>query len=257
MVYGMRATEYDCPVCDKNMIFMNSHYDCWDFMGGCGYRPEGPPGTVPETKAEYASKLKRNQDEIERKKKLAKIEYEKQEREKEINRKRVIEDPEFRLNYWLQEIRNKYGNTMYEATKDVYVLQLKKSIKSNHTALALRKFPSNKYPKLAEEPKGFLYVGVADDVNHRFLVHNGTNTHGKSRPAKVAKLGFLKDEQSFEKCGGDLTKKFGIKNVGWRQNMQYEKVESWLGYALYKLGYWVWGPHRHETEDFLESGDFI
>ena len=255
----MKGSEYDCPVCDKNMFFNSSvnYYDCWNFMGGCGYRPEGPPGTVPETKAEYASRLKREQYEIERIKKLAKIEYEKQERERKINRKRVIEDPEFRLSYWLQEIRKKYGNTLYEATKDVYVLELKKEAKSNLSALALRKFPSSKYPEINDEPKGFVYVGVADDVKHRFLVHNGTITSGKSKPAKIARRGFLKNPTSFESCGEELTEKYGIRQIGWQQSKQYEKVESWLGYALYKSGYWVWGPHRHEKEDFLGIGDFI
>ena len=234
---------------------MDGYYTCWNPFGEpqCGYRPDGPEGTLPETNTEYSARIKQEQEKIERQNLLAKQEREEQVKLEEINRKRVQEDPEFRLDYWLQVIRKKYGNTMYEATKDVYVLQLKDSIKTNHTALALRKFPSNRYPKLDDEPKGYLYVGVADDVNHRFLVHNGTETSGKSRPSKVAKLGLLKDEQSFEKCGGDLTKKFGIKNVGWRKNMQYEKVESWLGFALYKSGYWVWGPHRHETEDFLEA----
>jgi hypothetical protein len=277
----VKRTDIDCPKCGEKIALMDGYYSCWNFQGQpqCGYRPDGPKGTLPETKTEYSDRMKKKQDEVARKNRLAKIEREKQlklekierekqlklekiEREKQLklekmNRKRVQEDPEFRLDYWLPEIRKKYGNTMYEATKDVYVLRLKDSIKTNHTALGLRKFPSTKYPKLDDEPKGFLYVGVANDVNHRFLVHNGTETVGKSKPAKVATLGLLKDKKSFEKCGGELTRKFGIKQVGWRPNMEYEKVESWLGYALYKSGYWIWGPHRHENEDFLESGDFI
>ena len=255
----MKRTNIDCPKCGEKIALMDGYYSCWNFTGQpqCGYRPDGPKGTLPETKNVYSARIKKEQDEVVRKNRLAKIEREKQLKLEKMNRKRVQEDPEFRLDYWLAEIRKKYGNTKYEATKDVYVLRLKDSIKTNHTAQGLRKFPSNKYPKLDDEPKGFLYVGVADDVNHRFLVHNGTETSGKSKPAKVAEIGLLYDKQSFEKCGGELTRKFGIKQVGWKPDMVYEKVESWLGYALYKSGYWIWGPHRHENEDFLEFGDFI
>ena len=158
---------------------MDGYYTCWNFPGQpqCGYRPDGQKGTLPETKTEYSARMKREQDEVVHKNRLAKIEREKQLKLEKMNRKRVQEDPEFRLDYWLSEIRKKYGNTRNEATKDVYVLRLKDSIKTNYTALGLRKFPSPKYPKLDDDPKGFLYVGVADDVNHRFLVHNHISQH--------------------------------------------------------------------------------
>ena len=35
-----------------------------------------------------------------------------------------------------------------------------------------------------------------------------------------------------------------------------EKLESWLGWALYKAGYWVWGPHAHKKEHQKKYGDF-
>jgi predicted GIY-YIG superfamily endonuclease len=254
----MKRTDISCPKCGQLIVFMDNYYTCWDLSGShCGYRPEGPVGTLPESLIDYKSRKKREKEEIHHRTFLATIEDEKKVEQERKNRQRVIIDSEFRLDYWLKFLRTKYGKTMSEATKDVYVLELKSIVETNHLALAIRTFPSANFPEITKVPKGFLYVGVAADVNHRFLVHNGTVTSGKSRPARVAKLDFLKNSNSFENCGGKLTEKYGIKQIGWRQGDQYEKLESWLGYALYKAGYWIWGPHRHEKEDFLESGDFI
>ena len=103
------------------------------------------------------------------------------------------------------------------------------------------------FPKLGKKVKGFLYVGVSShSPEERFKIHA---SKGK-KACKVAKLGYLKDYDNFEKCGGKMTKFFGFKKIGWRDNKP-ELLESWIAWRLYKLGYFVWGSHIHEDLDFL------
>ena len=53
----------------------------------------------------------------------------------------------------------------------------------------------------------------------------------------------------------DLTDKFGFKQVGWR-DYKPEKLESWVAWNFYKMGYWVWGSHHHDDENFLGTKPF-
>ena len=47
----------------------------------------------------------------------------------------------------------------------------------------------------------------------------------------------------FRECVEPLTTLYGSRISGPDVK---EKMESWVGYALYHAGYWVWGPHAHE-----------
>ena len=131
-----------------------------------------------------------------------------------------------------------------------------------------RRFPNRvSFPDIVEEPLGFVYVGVSDNPVKRFEGHAGREPPGsKNKPAKIAKLGHLFSYTSFEECSDGLTEKYGIKKVSWNKYVtpagktiekRQEAVESWLGWALYKAGYWVWGPKYHEEEDFLELEPFL
>ena len=60
-----------------------------------------------------------------------------------------------------------------------------------------------------------------------------------------------------------MTDLYGIKDIlgeypseGIFDNI---KLESYIGYMLYKLGYHVWGPHAHKKKHKKEKGygDFI
>lgn len=152
----------------------------------------------------------------------------------------------------LNELRVKFEFSK-EAPKHIYVLKLDKAIEHNKKALKSRTFPNGlDYPELFDIPKGFVYVGVTGlSVEYRYKVHCGK---GK-KASKVAKLGFLSNYSSFEKCGKELTDSFGFYKVGWKENKP-EKIESWVAWSLYKQGYWVWGSHFHLSSNFLGTKPF-
>ena len=151
----------------------------------------------------------------------------------------------------LAKLREEFQGTL-EAPKSIYVLRISDDAMKDDRALKIRKFPSSDYPKIIDDPRGCVYVGVTSlDPEERFEVHKS-----KVRSAaKIAKLGYLSHE-SYEKCGKDLTEKFGFVDVGWRNNKSV-KLESWLGWNFYQMGYWVWGPHYHEEEDFLGKFPYL
>lgn len=139
-----------------------------------------------------------------------------------------------------------------ESQRQIYVLKIKSEAASNPKAIKNRVFPSDDYPSLVEQPRGFVYVGLTGlAVEDRFEVHRSKS----SKAAKIAKLGYL-CEGSYQKVGKPLTDKFGFSGVGWRDKKP-EKLESWVAWNFYKMGYWVWGSHYHEEEDFLENPPFL
>ena len=152
----------------------------------------------------------------------------------------------------LQQLREKF-----EFTKDshryIYILELRPDIQTDKKALRSRVFPDgDSFPELAKAPVGFVYVGVTGlYVEERFLVHASKD----QKASKVAKLGYLSDYASFEKCGRELTDRFGFERVSWRDKLP-EKLESWVAWNLYKQGYWVWGSHLHLTQSFLGKPPF-
>ena len=152
----------------------------------------------------------------------------------------------------LQKLRDKF-----EFTKDshryIYILELRPDIQTDKKALRSRVFPDgDSFPELAKAPIGFVYVGVTGlYVEDRFLVHASKG----QKASKVAKLGYLSDYTSFEKCGRELTDRFGFERVSWRDKLP-EKLESWVAWNLYKQGYWVWGSHLHLTKSFLGKPPF-
>ena len=138
-----------------------------------------------------------------------------------------------------------------ESQRQIYVLNIKSDAASIPKAIKNRVFPSDDYPSLVERPRGFVYVGLTGlAVEERFEVHRSKS----SKAAKIAKLGCL-SEGSYEKVGKPLTDKFGFRGVGWRDKKP-EKLESWVAWNFYKMGYWVWGSHYHEEEDFLGTPPF-
>lgn len=152
----------------------------------------------------------------------------------------------------LQQLREKFEFTK-GSHRYIYVLDLSPEIQTDKRALQSRVFPDgDSFPELAKAPIGFVYVGVTGlYVEERFLVHAGKG----QKASKVAKLGYLSDYTSFEKCGRELTDRFGFERVSWRDKLP-EKLESWVAWNLYKQGYWVWGSHLHLTQSFLGKPPF-
>ena len=58
-----------------------------------------------------------------------------------------------------------------------------------------------------------------------------------------------------------MTDRYGFRFVSTvkptKGEIESYKLESWVGYMLYKLGYWVWGPHAHNANHKEEYGDFL
>ena len=59
-----------------------------------------------------------------------------------------------------------------ESQRQIYVLKIKPDAASNSKAIKNRVFPSDDYPSLVEQPRGFVYVGLTGlAVEDRFDVH--------------------------------------------------------------------------------------
>ncbi len=168
-------------------------------------------------------------------------------------------EPEYRLTTYLNQMREKYQNTPRGAK--VYVALLDDAILKSSKGEKRRKFPSNDFPEIDIERKGCVYVGVT-----RKTVYKRFRQHLEGHKRKGWALHNYPSSRYFKECVEELTEHYGFTHLNVETR---EKIESWVGYALYKAGYWVWGPHAHEEykkpkeknkwgyEDFLGSGDFI
>ena len=117
------------------------------------------------------------------------------------------------------------------------------------------------HPEIDIERKGCVYVGVTKKT-----VYKRFRQHLEGHKRKGWALHNYPSSRYFKECVEELTEHYGFTHLNVETR---EKIESWVGYALYKAGYWVWGPHAHEEykkpkeknkweyEDFLGSGDFI
>ena len=134
-----------------------------------------------------------------------------------------------------------------ESERNIYVLRILPDAIDDARAMKFRTFPyGSDYPDLIDEPKGCVYIGLTWlSPEDRFEVHKSR----ASKASKIAKLGYLHGE-SYDESGRDLTSRFGFSNVGWR-NSKPERLESWLAWNFYLMGYWVWGAHHHKDEKFL------
>lgn len=177
-----------------------------------------------------------------------------------VHKARCTEDPEYRLNTYLPRLREilpksrdprMEGGPSAEPKKNIYVLRVKSREEwpgdKTKKADELRKFRSDKYPEIdvGATQRECVYVGLTTRTpENRWKAHiDGDQASG------IAKLKLLYSTSSFEECHDGLNEKYGFYEVGWRDNGRPRdknlRLESWLGWALYKAGYWVWGPHHH------------
>ena len=149
------------------------------------------------------------------------------------------------------ELRERFQGTL-ESSREIYILRIKPGAFSDKSAKAKRTFPSENFPPLVENPLGFVYVGLTSlTEEQRFVIHRDK----LPKASKIAKMGFLLDG-TYQEVGKDLTENYGFKEVGWRDKKP-EKLESWVSWNFYKMGYWVWGSHHHDDEDFLGTEPFV
>jgi uncharacterized Zn finger protein (UPF0148 family) len=224
-----------------------------------------------ETAQEYQSKWQ-----LEEQRKREALEAIRKDREKRINdiKTRMKTNPEVRAIEYLEHLRK--GGFPSKAglsnKAHIYVLKLNKP---QGKYWSQHRFPNDEFPVIvnpdSKECKGFVYVGHTqrvpnpdvdlkkyngDPVLYRFYDEHIAG-EGNNSPV-VTNDHFSKD---FETCGRELTERFGFRNVSITKPTQGEvesyKLESWVGYMLYKLGYWVWGPHAHHADRKDEYGDFL
>ena len=163
-------------------------------------------------------------------------------------KRRMDVDPEIRLSEYLSEIRSQFGS---RGGYKIYIAKLRDDV-IDAGRFKRPKFPSAGYPPIhardSREFKGCVYVGLTTlTFEQRFKNHKQNEKAGK---------GYIRDyriSDDYEVCVGELTEKYGIFRC---KRQDASKLESWLGWVLYKAGYWVWGPHQHEQEDFLDESPY-
>lgn len=204
-----------------------------------------------ETNEERKEREAWEKQEEERKEKLLEI-----ERLKESARK----DPEYRATTYLNYLRETICRPIGRSTNNrIYVIELKKGVLIHSND---RSFPSGRFEMIIDENhidfRGFVYVGVTGkDVEDRFDDHKKGHNNGKGFVTRYRKT------DDFDTCGRLLTDCYGIKNIlsDYPKEGIFDstKLESYVGYMLYKLGYHVWGPHAHKKYWKKENNydDFI
>jgi hypothetical protein len=162
-------------------------------------------------------------------------------------------------------IRNDIGNGAH-----IYVIELQKSVEKY---LNKRAFPNNEHPQIVGSDddgfKGHVYVGhtqrklknsQSEVVDGDPVVYRFKYEHKKVKNS-VNVVKYHSKTDDFETCARELTERYGFRNVSIVKpnygELESEKLESWVGYMLYKLGYWVWGPHAHLPKHREKYGDFL
>jgi uncharacterized Zn finger protein (UPF0148 family) len=189
-------------------------------------------------------------------------------------KRRMKTDPHVRATEYLEHLRK--GGFPSKAglsnNAHIYVLKLNKP---EGLYWKQHRFPNDEFPVLVDpdskECKGFVYVGHTQRVPNQHVdlkQHNGDpilyrfyDEHISGADKKSPVVTHHHFSKDFETCGRKLTERFGFRNVSTTKPTQGEvesyKLESWVGYMLYKLGYWVWGPHAHHADRKEEFGDFL
>ena len=152
-------------------------------------------------------------------------------------------DPNVRLREYFPIMKERFENT---GKHRVYIIELKPEIRGVIPPC----FPNtDDFPVVPRPILGCVYIGLTgNSYIHRFNEHiSGYNA------CKPAKKGYF-NSNSFDECGEKLTQLYGFDNVRWEDT---EYLESWVGWALYKCGYWVWGPHKHLQTDVIGVDPYI
>ena len=204
-----------------------------------------------ETNEERKEREAREKQEEERKKKLRKIEQMKESAKR---------NPEFRATTYLEHLRKTiYRPKGRSINNKIYVIELSEDI-SIHSHK--RAFPNEQFEMIIDKDdenfRGFVYVGITGkEVKDRFDDHKRGHNDGRGYVRKYSKT------DHFETCGRLLTERYGIRDILGDYSKEgifdSTKLESYVGYMLYKLGYHVWGPTGHKKSDKLKNGydDFI
>jgi hypothetical protein len=133
----------------------------------------------------------------------------------------------------------------------VYVVNLKPTIKTivhKKGRAAIFKPPK----AMQERPLGFLYVGQTGvDREERLKRHLDGTQSGIGLVAKYGEAWIKRKGITIVTPLWDESQSFS--GVNWEDSL---KLESWLGWKLSEIGYYVWGPHYHKENNFLGAEPF-
>lgn len=206
---------------------------------------------IRETNEERKEREVREKQEEEHKEKLRKIGQMKESAKR---------NPEFRATKYLDYLRKTIDRPSGRSTNNkIYVIELNEDV-SMHSHK--RAFPNEQFEMIIDKGdgdfRGFVYVGITGkEVKDRFDDHKRGHNAGRGYVRKYSKT------DHFETCGRLLTERYGIRDIlgDYSKDGIFDstKLESYVGFMLYKLGYHVWGPTGHKKSDKLKNGydDFI
>ncbi len=159
------------------------------------------------------------------------------------------ESPNDRIEDYFFEMKDVFDNN---GIYSVYVIHLDDEIKQKWDSRGKKSaFPRGKYQNLESKGlvthQGCVYVGyTGKDLETRFSEHiRGINCQNK-----IVTDFRISDDYS----EAMMDDEFLITGIESQEIAM--KLESWYGWALYKAGYMVWGPHFHREEDFLLYSPF-
>ena len=215
------SDELFCPNCGKfGIMVLNGNVQCVTnyFKSNCGWNQ--PIGTTPESVKEEEEK--------------AKIEAEKAKKEAEeaakIMEKKLGKDPLFRIGEYLESsMRNEFER---DGDYHIYLIELEEPrFRTSCT------FPNLEFPLHTDfdSSKGYVWIGISNievEEDFRRLVRENSSALG------IRVMLEHKISPNFDTCGKPLTEKFGFTGIETIENTYFLQV--WLGWALYKAGYWVW-----------------
>ena len=143
------------------------------------------------------------------------------------------EDPPFRIGEYLESnIRNEFQR---DGDYHIYLIELEEPLFRTSCT-----FPNSEYPPNTDfdSAAGYVWIGIANMgvvENFRRLVRRNDSS------PNIRVMHEHKTSPDFEICGRALTEQYGITGVKTSDNADF--LQAWLGWALYKAGYWVWlGP---------------
>ena len=139
------------------------------------------------------------------------------------------EDSSFRINEYLDSnVRSEFQRG---GDYHIYLIELEEPrFRTSCT------FPNSEYPLNTDfdSAAGYVWIGIA---NMEVVEDFRRLVRGNSSDLRIRVMLEHKTSPDFEICGRALTEQYGIKGV---ESHKVDFLQAWLGWALYKAGYWVW-----------------
>ena len=222
------SDELFCPNCGKfGILVLNGNVRCVtnNTKISCGW--DQPIGTTPESRREEEKKERIKAEKEKIKAEKAKL---KAEEVTKIMEKKIGKDPLFRIGDYLEFSMRKE----FERGGDYHIYLIELEEPRFRTSCT---FPNLEFPLHTDfdSPKGYVWIGISNievEEDFRRLVRENSSA------LSVRVMLDHKISPDFDTCGKPMTEKFGFTEIETSENTYF--LQAWLGWALYKAGYWVW-----------------